>query len=587
MKTLHPLHLALSFFILFTFIVYAQEPTPNQNTSQVSKEVASFIANTDSLQQVKDLIKRTWQEDNDTVRTLAYHKLFLKRGVKTRDYKTQCYSGYNLGYRYYEKAAYQESMHYAKFTLKAAENTNDTVYIIRSKVLIGNIYFQLGIYDKALEPYQMAKDLSEQTGEKIYEIIGLTNISNVRVKLGRDKDALKVYNSTLDLLQQDGYKESPIAKQTRLSTLLGKGKSQTKLGDLDAGMATYQEGVRLAAEYNMNYYQGDFFVNMGNVLYKKEQYQEAMDYLSDAKKIFDENYGETYVNTLIANYYLAQCKVALEKHDEALALLTHNFDVIGTNYKTDKVEEMYDLGIAIAEHQGNKDQQLFFLTNRKQISNLKLENQTKSRDLLFEGDVKELEDDNKQLSLEKNKSVFKKKVAAIIAIGLGILLLLTLFMYRRKIKINENRFQAIIEGLQNASLGVATSQNSPSESVVKDVQAQEILTKLSELEDSEFFIAKDCNLYTTAKLIDTNTTYLSKTLNTVKKQSFNQYLNELRIRYALIQLKENNKFRAYTIKAISEEVGYKSVNTFIKAFKIITGLSPSYYIKELRTNVPI
>jgi len=555
--------------------------------SQVSEEVASFIANTDSLQQVKGLIKRTWQEDNDTVRTLAYHKLFLKRGVKTRDYKTQCYSGYNLGYRYYEKAAYQESMHYAKFTLKAAENINDTVYIIRSKVLIGNIYFQLGIYDKALEPYQMAKDLSEQTGEKIYEIIGLTNISNVRVKLGRDKDALKVYNSTLDLLQQDGYKESPIAKQTRLSTLLGKGKSQTKLGDLDAGMATYQEGVRLAAEYNMNYYQGDFFVNMGNVLYKKEQYQEAMDYLSDAKKIFDENYGETYVNTLIANYYLAQCKVALEKHDEALALLTHNFDVIGTNYKTDKVEEMYDLGIAIAEHQGNKDQQLFFLTNRKQISNLKLENQTKSRDLLFEGDVKELEDDNKQLSLEKNKSVFKKKVAAIIAIGLGILLLLTLFMYRRKIKINENRFQAIIEGLQNASLGVATSQNSPSESVVKDVQAQEILTKLSELEDSEFFIAKDCNLYTTAKLIDTNTTYLSKTLNTVKKQSFNQYLNELRIRYALIQLKENNKFRAYTIKAISEEVGYKSVNTFIKAFKIITGLSPSYYIKELRTNVPI
>ena len=586
-KVLGRVYLVFFFCFSLALDLTAQELVSTENIPEVSKEMALFISTSDSLKKIKRNIKKALQVDGDTLLAMEYYKLFLKRGEENNNHKTQYYSAYRLGFNFNEIADYPAAVYYANVSLKAAEAAKDTTYIIMSNVLIGGIYFQLGIYDKSLEPYQIAKNLSKHRGDKINELICLSNIGNVRVKLGRDTDALKVYNTTLALLAQDEYQSSPIFRRTHLSTLLGKGRSQTKLGYLNEGMKTYEEGVRLADQYDLNHYKGDFYVNMGHLFYKKGEYSDAIEYLFKAKQILNENYNDTYINNLIANYYLAQCYFDTQKYDEALELLNRNFELIGTNYKTDKIEEMYDLGINIALQQGDKDKQLFFLNQRKQISKLKLENQTKTRDLLFEDDVKILEDHNRQLGMEKDQSVFRKKVAAYIASGMAILLLLTLFFYKRKIRVNALKFQEIIDNLQQGASKDPVSKTTSSESVVKDIQAFEILEKLSDLETSAFFIAKDCNLYTTAKLIDTNTTYLSKTLNTFQKQSFNQYLNELRIKYALIQLKENRRFRAYTIKAISEEVGYKSINTFIKAFKTKTGLSPSYYIKQLQAKVPV
>ncbi len=108
-----------------------------------------------------------------------------------------------------------------------------------------------------------------------------------------------------------------------------------------------------------------------------------------------------------------------------------------------------------------------------------------------------------------------------------------------------------------------------------------LLQKLSSLEKTTFYLNIDCNLYNTAKNIGTNATYLSKIINEYKEQSFNDYINELRIKYFRNRLYNDAKFRSYTIKAIARELGYGSVNTFALAFKKQTGLSHSYYIKKV------
>ncbi|WP_299180432.1 AraC family transcriptional regulator [uncultured Aquimarina sp.] len=120
---------------------------------------------------------------------------------------------------------------------------------------------------------------------------------------------------------------------------------------------------------------------------------------------------------------------------------------------------------------------------------------------------------------------------------------------------------------------------------ITDKKIENLLQKLSALEKTEFYLTIDCNLYNTAKKIDTNTTYLSKIINEYKKQSFNEYVNELRIKYFRNRLNNDPKFRSYTIKAIAGELGYGSVNTFASAFKKQTGLSHSYYIKKVSTEI--
>ncbi|MEP0266365.1 AraC family transcriptional regulator [Dokdonia sp.] len=573
-----------SIFIFFALVThtYGQQHHKGDTVPVVSDKVKMFITTSDSIKKIKDLFKRTERLDKDTLLTMEYYKLFLDRGTRTKAPRIQYYSGSRLGGYYNKIADYERAFKYSAISLKASIEAKDSSYMIRSHVLLGNVYFQLGIYDKSLKLYQEAKELAQKTDDQSSELVCLSNIANIRVKLGRNEDALKAYNTTLSLLG----KEDLSNIHTRLSTLLGKGKSLVDLGFYDQGLITYEEGIRLAKKYDLTIYNGEFYLNIGNLYYKKAQYQLAIDYLQRAKQLLSEHYNDTYNNILITNYYLAQCFYVTQHYDEAMELLQHNFGVIGANYKTDKIVEMYDLGIKIAEIQEDTDQQLIFLNQNKLLSKLKLENQTKTRDLLFDSDVKTLKDHNKLLDIEKEKQELKKKIAACIALVMLLLLLITWIRYKHKIKTNERKFQAIITDLKEVKTPVPVVSNDKNEDTqVKDDRALGIIERLTVLEKTNFFIAQDCNLYNTAKQIDTNTTYLSKTLNTYKKQSFNQYLNELRIRYILIQLKENTRFRAYTLKAISAEVGYKSINTFTKAFKTHTGLTPSYYIKQLESKM--
>jgi AraC-like DNA-binding protein len=70
-------------------------------------------------------------------------------------------------------------------------------------------------------------------------------------------------------------------------------------------------------------------------------------------------------------------------------------------------------------------------------------------------------------------------------------------------------------------------------------------------------------------------------INHYKNKSFINYLNELRITYAIKELKENTMIRKFTIKAIANEVGYNSGETFSNAFYKQVGIKPSFFIKEL------
>ena len=109
----------------------------------------------------------------------------------------------------------------------------------------------------------------------------------------------------------------------------------------------------------------------------------------------------------------------------------------------------------------------------------------------------------------------------------------------------------------------------------------EIIPEFVNFEKENEFISKELNLNSLAKKINTNASYLSKVINHHKKSSFSQYLSDLRISYTLDQLKQNPTYRKYTVKAIAQEVGFKTAESFSKAFQKQTGLKPSYFIKEL------
>ncbi|MDA9316537.1 helix-turn-helix domain-containing protein [Polaribacter sp.] len=111
-----------------------------------------------------------------------------------------------------------------------------------------------------------------------------------------------------------------------------------------------------------------------------------------------------------------------------------------------------------------------------------------------------------------------------------------------------------------------------------------ILEGLDLFEEQKKYTSQNITLSTLAKRLNTNTNYLSKTINHYKRTSFSNYLNTLRIQNITNQLKKNPTIQKFTIKAIAQEAGFSSSDSFSKVFFKIKGLKPSHYIRNLKNN---
>lgn len=86
-----------------------------------------------------------------------------------------------------------------------------------------------------------------------------------------------------------------------------------------------------------------------------------------------------------------------------------------------------------------------------------------------------------------------------------------------------------------------------------------------------------------------NPRYVSEAINEGYGKNFRSFLNDYRIKEAMQRLADNDRYGHYTIKAISESVGYKSQANFINVFTKMTGIKPSTYYQKMsaeRRNAP-
>ncbi len=130
------------------------------------------------------------------------------------------------------------------------------------------------------------------------------------------------------------------------------------------------------------------------------------------------------------------------------------------------------------------------------------------------------------------------------------------------------------------------SKNEKTETTLKlkDSEINRIIKNLTQLEKQHFYLKTDCTAANLAKKLETNSTYLSKTINSYYQKNFTKYINDLRINYAIERLRSDKFFRRYSILSIANEIGFKSKESFNSAFKVKTGILPSFFIKEINKN---
>ena len=199
-----------------------------------------------------------------------------------------------------------------------------------------------------------------------------------------------------------------------------------------------------------------------------------------------------------------------------------------------------------------------------------------------EYDTKELVDAKNEiedaLQFHKRQNLFFIVLIIILVTGLSYMIY--------KSRENRRKFKKVIEKKgQQVKLSEETKlKNTDSLKMAPEVKAS-ILKHLDNFESSEKFLEKGINLSKLAKKFNSNIVYVSKVISHSRQKRANYYINDLKIDWIITQLRENSKFRNYTNKALGEEAGFSTTQHFTRAFTKNTGISPTFFVKELKRSI--
>ena len=102
-------------------------------------------------------------------------------------------------------------------------------------------------------------------------------------------------------------------------------------------------------------------------------------------------------------------------------------------------------------------------------------------------------------------------------------------------------------------------------------------------EKDEIYKNQDLKITQISASLKTNRTYISNLINKEFSCTFNEFANQYRIKEAKRLLKEES-FQKYSLEYISEQCGFGSLSTFIRAFKESEGITPGRYRVTNRIN---
>ena len=553
----------LSFFLSSNLI--AQKDSLEAKTYEdLRKLIGRFEEKEPNFELIDYYSKKAEKESNIEHRFIA-KSLFIEASIWSRNFDTA-----------------QDSLQYFMNFASKHDLKSQT---ITSLFQIGNAYFYQGLLGKAIDLYNEALELSEEINDKKFQLKLLRLIGYIRSFIGDHAEAINLYKKSLEISKHSEFKASVVG-DANADTYYYLSLSYTEQNQKDSAFQYINKALKLSQKAKDSCRKKYFLRSKAKIQILNNNLSVAENNL---KKAFNLCNRSSKGDTLIFYGDLGELYLAKKQFKKAQKYLQDAIDI----YQVKKEEEgfmddYYKLLAKAYKHTGDIEKSNFYLekyiNTTDQFSKIK---DTVSQSIKLQ----EVQDFKNELSAIKEEKNLKQTYLNYLFLGASIIIILLLFVllrfYRNKKK-NEEKFKALILKIEttNESDRITDTKDDVLEektsNEVPEETKQQILVGLKKLEEKEYFLRQECNSYNVAKKINTNTSYLSKVINSHFGKNFNTYINDLRINYAILRLKNDLIFRSYSIQSIAEEVGYKSADSFTKYFKLNTGLNPSFYIKEIR-----
>lgn len=486
-----------------------------------------------------------------------------------------------------------------------AGSPHESLSPLWQKIEDARAYMSSNKLSEALGMFEQALELAVRNKDQVAETICIGNLGTLCDQAGRGDEAFKYY--------KEGYR---LAKEQNNKMLLSKFAGCICEKYVQKGDA---KEARKWLEIQETHVSDDdpfsrFFAmyNRSNVFYLENDAVSALHYLYKAREYGEDNHLDPdVVGGIILGigdilYKTKRYKEAIETYHQGLEKIKEG---------SDRVQEMEAVGALYMAYKqtGDNVNAARYREKYKTVS-----------DSIYEGVESDPADKRLDEYEQKYNLNFQDRVVndsffliCIVIVLLGILTFGAVALHklaRRKKNLLDS--MEIIPGndpdsldisvdtmastrLDAAEREVGNSANTKNEikedtpkSIPKDDTAKEVPpTSMLTLEQQKTLLEKinlvmenvslisreDFNLAMLAKSVNSNTKYVSKVINDMCGKTFKTYLNEFRVREACQRLVDKKNFGHLTIKAIHQELGFRTTTSFVAAFRKVMGMTPSEY----------
>lgn len=469
---------------------------------------------------------------------------------------------------------------YADSIISLTKRNPDSVYPAKGYMLKAN-YFLLNMnLNQALKNVLIAEKFSKSRGNFEQTLLIKRYIGLIKIELGRSDEALPLFLENLNYFKNKPNKTLDVIfiKWVLSDIYIRLNKVDIAFSYLNTELKTLDKSNRYYPYYIMY---------KGLCLNIKGDFDQSKQYLEKAIGLI--NPTDDPLNLAVCYFYQGENIFKKDKNIDSAMVYYEKVDsiLVKTKQYSCDIRDNYIRMIEISKIQNNEKKELYYLNRLIEVDNyFKFNNIILTKSINKSYDTPNLLTEKENLiSQIRNENYFFSILSFLLLIGIVLSIYYAIKIKNRKIFF-EKRFNELMEAplLDNSSSEVVIAIKSQEEENEIDLPLEivnQIMKKLVEFENKHGYLMPNLKQTDLAKEFGSNSSYLSKIINFYKGKNFSQYINDMRIIYAINKIKSDKKFRMYTIKAISEEVGFSNSESFAKAFYNNTGLQPSYFIKKI------
>lgn len=505
---------------------------------------------------------------NDSIKRLTYARYWLIKAKSQNDFEEIVEAYKAILYN----SPVKDRLHYADSMVITAKRTVD-------KELIGYAYMTKGVTHyarkelaKALDTYLIADRYISHTQDfdTAYKI--KYGIANTKYYLGCYNEAIILFKECLRYFKNEN-------KRAYLNTIHSLSVSYNKIGEYQKCSEWNRLGIKTGIELENMAMAPYFNHSEGINKYFLKQYDEAIKILQ--RTLPDITVDNDFANETIAYFYIGKSYWAQKKKLKALPYLKKVDRAFENhNYTSADLREAYELLIDYYRQQKDLKLQLYYIEKLLKVDKVLHHNyRYLSGKIHREYDTKKL----LQAKMDIEQALqFNKALSITVIIAMALIIM---YMVRKHYR-NKRLFEELMNRIPETIVPLADTGRETDLDINPELVTA-ILKNLEKFERNKKYLLKDMTLMKMASLLNTNTKYISKIVAYHRGKKFTEYINDLKIDHIIELLKNENRYRNYTNKALGEEAGFGSTQNFTRAFNSRTGISPTYFIQQLRkTQMP-